>query len=49
MARIKKNTRVYAKKQLTWYARDPDMAWCTPQEFDATLETALKKIQSLQQ
>lgn len=49
VARIKKNTRVYAKKQLTWYARDPDMAWCTPQEFDATLETALKKIQSLQQ
>lgn len=49
VARIKKNTRVYAKKQLTWYARDPGMAWCTPQEFDATLETALKKIQSLQQ
>ncbi len=25
--RIKKNTRVYAKKQLTWMKKDPDMHW----------------------
>ena len=25
--RIKKNTRVYAKKQLTWFLRDPDIHW----------------------
>lgn len=25
--RIKKNTRVYAKKQLTWMKKDPDMQW----------------------
>ncbi|MBQ0120018.1 MAG: tRNA (adenosine(37)-N6)-dimethylallyltransferase MiaA [Bacteroidales bacterium] len=25
--RIKKNTRVYAKKQLTWLARDPEIEW----------------------
>lgn len=25
VARIQKNTRVYAKKQLTWYKRDPDI------------------------
>lgn len=25
--RIKKNTRVYAKKQLTWWKRDPDIEW----------------------
>lgn len=30
--RIKKNTRVYAKKQLTWYARDPLMHWSRPDE-----------------
>lgn len=30
--RIKKNTRVYAKKQLTWYRRDPDITWVTPDE-----------------
>ena len=28
--RMKKNTRVYAKKQLTWYRRDPDITWATP-------------------
>ena len=30
--RMKKNTRVYAKKQLTWYRRDPDITWATPGE-----------------
>ena len=25
IARIKKNTRVYAKKQMTWLRRDPDI------------------------
>lgn len=28
--RIKKNTRVYAKKQICWYARDPSMTWLEP-------------------
>lgn len=25
--KIKRNTRVYAKKQLTWFRRDPDVRW----------------------
>ena len=28
--RIKKNTRVYAKKQLSWLRRDPDIQWQQP-------------------
>lgn len=28
--RVKKNTRVYAKKQLTWYAKDDKMQWLSP-------------------
>ena len=28
--RIKKNTRVYAKKQMTWYAKDPDIIYLHP-------------------
>lgn len=28
--RIKKNTRVYAKKQLTWLQRDTSINWCSP-------------------
>ena len=30
IARIQKNTRVYAKKQLTWYAKDDKMQWFAP-------------------
>ena len=30
IARIAKNTRVYAKKQLTWLKRDPDVIWLRP-------------------
>lgn len=28
--KIQRNTRVYAKKQLTWYKKQPDIAWFTP-------------------
>lgn len=31
VARIQKNTRVYAKKQLTWLKRDPEIRWITPE------------------
>ena len=30
IARIKKNTRVYAKKQLTWLRRDQSVVWLDP-------------------
>lgn len=30
--RIKKNTRVYAKKQLTWLRRDPSVVWVKPSQ-----------------
>lgn len=36
IAKIEKNTRVYAKKQLTWFSRDPSVFW-----FDASQSTAL--------
>ena len=32
IARIQKNTRVYAKKQLTWHAKDPSIVWLTPDD-----------------
>jgi len=40
--RMKKNTRVYAKKQLTWYRRDPAITWVTPEN---TIPTALQLLQ----
>lgn len=30
VARIQKNTRVYAKKQMTWLRRDPSVIWLDP-------------------
>lgn len=33
--RMKKNTRVYAKKQLTWFAKGPDIHWFHPDETEA--------------
>lgn len=30
--RIKKNTRVYAKKQLRWFLRDPSITWYPPDD-----------------
>ncbi len=42
-ARIQKNTRVYAKKQLTWYAKDPEIIWSTPTEAIATIEHAIAR------
>ena len=41
--RMKKNTRVYAKKQLTWYRRDPDIVWVPP---DDAVTTALSRLES---
>lgn len=32
VSRIQKNTRVYAKKQLTWYAKDAAMHWFHPDD-----------------
>lgn len=40
--RIKKNTRVYAKKQLTWLARDPSIKWLHPATSIATILDIVK-------
>ena len=40
--RMKKNTRVYAKKQRTWYRRDPDITWFTPDDAVTTALNMLK-------
>ncbi len=31
--RIQKNTRVYAKKQMTWFKRDEDIKWFSPSDI----------------
>ena len=32
--RLKKNTRVYAKKQMTWFMHDKNMHWFHPDETE---------------
>ena len=36
--RIKINTRQYAKRQMTWFNRDPEMHWFVPDEWDKILQ-----------
>lgn len=40
--RIKKNTRVYAKKQMTWYKKDKEMEWINVDKL--TIEQTIDKI-----
>lgn len=41
VARIQKNTRVYAKKQLTWYAKDTEMHWFSPSDHQEILKLVM--------
>lgn len=41
VARIKKNTRVYAKKQLTWLKRDNSVIWISP---DTDTDTIISRL-----
>ena len=42
--RIKKNTRVYAKKQLTWLKRDTSITWCEPSQCLNTVSSILQLL-----
>ncbi len=37
---LQRDTRRYAKRQLTWFRADPEYTWVTPDDFD----TAIRKI-----
>ena len=41
---IKTNSRRYAKRQLTWLKRDPEMLWFSPDEYNACLKKVLGEI-----
>lgn len=42
--KIKKNTRYYAKKQLTWFRRYGKMEWCNISDFDSDEDAAEEVI-----
>lgn len=41
--KIKRNTRVYAKKQITWYKRDEEISWFHPDEYTSILKFISKE------
>ncbi|WP_410491982.1 tRNA (adenosine(37)-N6)-dimethylallyltransferase MiaA [Blattabacterium sp. (Cryptocercus kyebangensis)] len=41
---IKKNTRKYAKRQLTWYRKDSSITWFNPKEKDKIFSFILNKV-----
>ena len=41
---IKKNTRQYAKRQMTWFRKDKEVQWFFPYEIDKIIEFTTKKL-----
>ncbi len=44
---VKRNTRHYAKRQLTWFRRYPDMKWITLSEYSSSEEAKQRMIQMI--
>ncbi|MDR2287413.1 MAG: tRNA (adenosine(37)-N6)-dimethylallyltransferase MiaA [Prevotellaceae bacterium] len=42
---IKRNTRRYAKRQITWFARYPEIKWFHPNDFDGITKYVNERIQ----
>ena len=38
ISELQKDTRRYAKRQLTWFRADPEVTWIEPENFDLVLE-----------
>ncbi|MDR0832810.1 MAG: tRNA (adenosine(37)-N6)-dimethylallyltransferase MiaA [Candidatus Symbiothrix sp.] len=36
--KIKQNTRIYSRKQMTWFKRDPEIHWFRPEKIDDILK-----------
>ena len=41
---MKRNSRHYAKRQLTWFKRDPEIKWFQPGDWDWIMEMLKKRI-----
>lgn len=42
---LKRNSRRYAKRQLTWFTRDPDIRWFHPDDYEAIVQHAEGQMQ----
>jgi tRNA dimethylallyltransferase len=41
---IKINTRQYAKRQLTWFKKDPEMQWFSPYEYESIVKVIKERL-----
>lgn len=44
--RLRKNTRVYAKKQITWFKKDPSIHWFHPDAEEEILELVKREVEA---
>jgi tRNA dimethylallyltransferase len=42
---MKRNSRRYAKRQLTWFRRDPEIQWFHPDDWNGILEKTMKFVE----
>ena len=42
--KIKKNTRNYAKKQITWFKKDESVCWFHPSDYNAVENYLFQKL-----
>ena len=42
--KIKQNTRIYSRKQVTWYRKDEDIAWFHPDNIEDIIKYIEHKI-----
>lgn len=47
ISEIKKNTRRFAKRQLTWYRKDPDLKWFAPTEKQKIIDFIKEEVSTL--
>ena len=43
--KIKQNTRIYSRKQMTWFKRDPEISWFHPDDYEQIMTFINQKIQ----
>ncbi|MDO4950257.1 MAG: tRNA (adenosine(37)-N6)-dimethylallyltransferase MiaA [Bacteroidales bacterium] len=44
IAKIQQNSRIYSRKQMTWFRRDPDIAWFHPDQYDELLAHIVRQL-----
>ena len=44
--KIKQNSRIYSRKQMTWFKRDPEITWFNPEQQDEIMSFIESRIEN---